>query len=161
MKKMRKSGRQLDAAAAREIFDKAPYVTVSMTRPDGTPYGLPLSLVRTTDDTFYFHCALEGEKLDCLRVNPIISLSAVTKCRPAMYPDGSAFTLEYRSAIALGRAEIVTDEAEKIAALRALCLRFLPDHMASFEAAVTRSLPITAIVRITLLEPPVAKHREF
>ena len=38
----------------------APYVTISMTRPDGTPYGLPLSLARIDEKTFYFHCALEG-----------------------------------------------------------------------------------------------------
>ena len=54
---MRKASRQMDGIFALEVLDKAPYVTVSMTRPDGTPYGLPLSLVRTDDKTFYFHCA--------------------------------------------------------------------------------------------------------
>ena len=48
----------MDAAFALEVLDKAPYVTVSMTRPDGSPYGLPLSLARTDEKTFYFHCAL-------------------------------------------------------------------------------------------------------
>ena len=43
----------MDAAFALEVLDKAPYVTVSMTRPDGTPYGLPLSLARTDERTFY------------------------------------------------------------------------------------------------------------
>ena len=38
---MRKAKRQMDAPFALEVFDKAPYITVSMTRPDGTPYGLP------------------------------------------------------------------------------------------------------------------------
>ena len=51
----------MDAAFALEVLDKAPYVTVSMTRPDGTPYGLPLSLARIDENTFYFHCALEGD----------------------------------------------------------------------------------------------------
>ena len=49
----------MDATFALEVLDKAPYVTVSFTRPDGTPYGVPLSLARTDDKTFYFHCALE------------------------------------------------------------------------------------------------------
>ena len=43
---MRKATRQKDAEWALRVFDRAPYVTVSMTRPDGTPYALPLSLVR-------------------------------------------------------------------------------------------------------------------
>ena len=68
---MRKSSREMDATFAFEVLDKAPYVTVSFTRPDGSPYGVPLSLVRTDDKTFYFHCAMEGEKLDCITANPI------------------------------------------------------------------------------------------
>ena len=52
----------MDAAFALEVLDKAPYVTVSMIKSDGSPYGLPLSLVRTDEKTFYFHCALEGDK---------------------------------------------------------------------------------------------------
>ena len=46
---MRRATREMDAAFALEVFDKAPFVTVSMVRPDGTPYGLPLSLVRTDE----------------------------------------------------------------------------------------------------------------
>ena len=79
---MRKANRQKDAVWAMEVFDRAPYVTVSMTRPDGKPYGLPLSLVRRDETTFYFHCADEGEKIDCLLHNPWVSLSAVSKCTP-------------------------------------------------------------------------------
>ena len=56
---MRKASREMDATFALEVLDKAPYVTISFTRPDGTPYGVPLSLARTDDKTFYFHCALE------------------------------------------------------------------------------------------------------
>ena len=63
---MRKASREMDAAFALEVLDKAPYVTISFTRPNGTPYGVPLSLARTDDKTFYFHCALEGDKLDCI-----------------------------------------------------------------------------------------------
>ena len=59
---MRKASREMDAAFALEVLDKAPYVTVSMIKSDGSPYGLPLSLVRTDEKTFYFHCALEGDK---------------------------------------------------------------------------------------------------
>ena len=35
----------MDADFALEVLDKAPYVTVSFTRPDGNLYGVPLSLV--------------------------------------------------------------------------------------------------------------------
>ena len=157
MKAMRKARRQKDAEWAFEVFDKAPYVTVSMTRPDGSPYGVPLNLVRKDNDTFYFHCAEEGEKLDCLRHNPVVSLSAVSKCTPKYEEEKNNFTEYFHSAIALGKAEIVEDDSEKIEALRLLCTRFLPKFMDYFDEAIQRSLDITTVVRITLTEPPVGK----
>ena len=156
---MRKASRQKDAAWALEVFDKAPYVTLSMTRPDGTPYGLPLSLVRRDEKTFYFHCAAEGDKIDCIRHNPIVSLSAVSKCTPKYEEEKNNFTEYYHSAIALGNAEFVEDRDEKILALRLLCARFLPKHMDHFGEAIARSLDRTTIVRITLTEPPVGKSK--
>ena len=158
---MRRASREMDAAFALEVLDKAPYVTVSMTRPDGTPYGLPLSLARTDDKTFYFHCALEGEKLDCIAHHPTVFLSAVSLCAPTVGPTDGSFTLQYKSATAIGNAELVTDREEKIAAMRAICMRFLPRHMDAFDEAIGRSLERTAVVRITLTEPPIGKRKQY
>ena len=158
---MRKASRAMDAAFAMEVLDKAPYVTVSFTRPDGTPYGVPLSLARTNDKTFYFHCAMEGEKLDCIATNPMVALSAVTRCTPTVGPKDGSFTLQYKSAMAIGKAEIVTDKDEKIEALRAICLRFLPHHMDAFDEAISRSLERTAVVKITLTAPPTGKRKQY
>lgn len=169
---MRKASREMDAAFALEVLDKAPYITVSFTRPDGTPYGVPLSLARkatgrraepgnTDNHTFYFHCALEGDKLDCIAVNPTVALSAVTKCAPTVGPKDGSFTLQYKSAMAVGKAEVVTDRNEKIEALSAICQRFLPTHMDAFNDAIARSLERTAIVKITLTAPPTGKRKQY
>ena len=151
----------MDAAFALEVLDKAPYVTVSFVRPDGTPYGVPLSLARTDDKTFYFHCALEGDKLDCIAANPTVALSAVTRCTPTVGPKDGSFTLQYKSAMAVGKAEIVVARDEKIEALRAICQRFLPMHMDAFNDAIARSLERTAVVKITLTEPPTGKRKQY
>lgn len=45
--------------------------------------------------------------------------------------------------------------------MRAICQRFLPHHMAAFEDAISRSLERTAVVRITLSEPPVGKRKQY
>ncbi|MCM1517703.1 MAG: pyridoxamine 5'-phosphate oxidase family protein [Pseudoflavonifractor sp.] len=158
MRPMRKADRRKDAAWALEVFDRAPFVTISMTRPDGTPYGLPLNMVRRDETTLYFHCAAEGEKIDCLRHNPVVSLSAVSKCTPC-YEEKNNFTEHFHSAIAVGRAEFVDDEEEKVEALRLLCERFLPKYMSHFDEAIARSLSRTMVVRITLTEPPVGKSK--
>lgn len=151
----------MGADFAREVFDKAPYITVSMTREDGTAYGLPLSLVRTEDDVFYFHCALEGEKLECLKRHPEVCLSAVSRCKPTVGPLDGSFTLQYASAVAFGTARIVDNEAEKIRALHAICMRFLPQHIDAFETSIARSLSRTAVVCITLTTPPVGKRKAY
>ena len=151
----------MDAAFALEVLDMAPYITVSFVRPDGTPYGVPLSLARTDDKTFYFHCALEGDKLDCIAANPRVALSAVTKCAPTVGPKDGSFTLQYKSAMAVGKAEIVKDRDEKIKALRAICQRFLPKYMDAFNDAIARSLERTAVVKITLTAPPTGKRKQY
>lgn len=158
---MRRVDRKMSADFALEVFDKAPYVTVSMTRPDGTAYGVPLSLARSDERTFYFHCATEGEKLDCILQEPTVCLSAVTLCRPTVGPKDASFTMQYKSAIAMGRAEMVDDEQEKIKALRIISERFLPHHMDAFEDAIERSLERTAVVRITLIGEPVGKRKQY
>ena len=158
---MRKASREMDAAFALEVLDKAPYITVSFTRADGTPYGVPLSLARTDDKTFYFHCALKGDKLDCIATNPKVALSAVTKCAPTVGPKDGSFTLQFKSAMAVGLAEIVTDRNEKIEGLRAICMRFLPGHMYAFDDVIARSLERTAVVKITLTESPTGKRKQY
>lgn len=160
MRPMRKASRLRDTAWALDVFDKAPYITLSTTRPDGTPYGLPISTVRSDERTFYFHCAGEGEKIDCIRHCPIVSLSAVSKCTPVFEVEKNNYTMHYHSAIALGTAEFVNDPAEKTEALRLLCERFLPRYMDHFDESIARSLDHTTIVRITLTEPPVGKAKE-
>ena len=85
----------------------------------------------------------------------------ITKCAPTVGPKDGSFTLQYRSATAVGKAEIVTDREEKIAGLRAICQRFPPHHMDAFDDAIARSLERTAVVRITLTEPPVGKRKQY
>ena len=134
---MRKASREMPAEWALEVMRKAPYITVSFTREDGTAYGLPLSLASAGEDgrVWYFHCAQEGEKLGAIAAHPEVCLSAVSKCSPTVGPKDGSFTLQYHSAVAFGRAETVKDEAEKIHA--------------------------TAVVRITLTAQPTGKRKQY
>lgn len=159
--KMRKKSRAMDSEWALEVMHKAPYITVSFIDEDGKPYGLPLSLASDDDVNWYFHGALEGKKLEAIKAHPEVCLSAVTRCAPTVGPKDGSFTLQFKSAIAFGKAEIVTDEAEKIHGLRLICERFLPQHMDAFDQSIARSLSRTAVVRITLIEPPTGKRKQY
>lgn len=97
----------MDSEWALEIMHKAPYITVSFIDEEGKPYGLPLSLASDDDVNWYFHGALEGKKLEAIKTHPDVCLSAVTRCAPTVGPKDGSFTLQYKSAIAFGKAEIV------------------------------------------------------
>ena len=151
----------MDSAWALEVMRKAPYITVSFIDADGKAYGLPLSLATDDNEHWYFHGALEGKKLDAIKAHPEVCLSAVTKCAPTIGPKDGSFTLQYKSAIAFGKAELVEDDAEKVHALRIICERFLPQHMDAFDASIQRSLSRTAVIRITLSAPPTGKRKQY
>ena len=97
--------------------------------------------------------------MDCLKANPKVFLSAVTKCAPKFEEETQNFTKLYPSAMAVGKAKFVEDKTEKIEALRLICERFLPKFMEKFDDAIARSLDRTAVVRIKLTEPPVGKQK--
>lgn len=158
---MRRESRAMDSQWALEVMHKAPYITVSFVDADGKAYGLPLSLASDDDTHWYFHGALDGKKLEAIKTNPTVCLSAVTRCAPTIGPKDGSFTLQYKSAVAFGTAEIVTGDAEKTHGLRIICERFLPQHMSAFDQSIARSLARTAVVRITLLEPPTGKRKQY
>ena len=62
------------------------------------------------------------------------------------------FTTRYTSAILTGTAREVTDEAEKIRALRAICEKYTPENMSRFDAAIAKSLSRTGIWRIDVTD---------
>ncbi len=151
----------MDEQWALDVMHHAPYITVSFIDADGKAYGLPLSLASDDDVHWYFHCALEGKKIDAIKGHPQVFLSAVTRCVPTVGPKDGDFTIQYKSATAMGMAELVESDEEKIHGLRLISERFLPKHMDAFESSVARSLGRTAVVRITLAEPAVGKRKKY
>ena len=147
MTEMRRKDRQMPEEFAWDVVDQCEYAFLSMMEEDGTPYGLPITIVRK-DRNVYFHSAMDGRKVRCLRANPRVCLTCVGNTEIQQ----DRFTTLYQCAVAFGTAEEVTEEAEKIEALRLLCQRHTPDNMAGFEDAIRRSLARTGIWRITVEE---------
>ena len=146
---MRRNDRERDQAFAYEVIDHCAYGVAALAGKDGTPYCIPLSLVRM-EDTLYFHCALEGTKLDLLRQNPKVCISFVASNQAAQ----DKFTTYFQSANVVGSASEVTGEAEKILALRALCEKLTPSNMVgdNFDRAIAKSLSRTGVWRVRMEE---------
>ena len=143
---MRRKDREMNKDFAFSVLDKAPFVTLSMVNED-KPYSVPVSIARD-NDILYFHCALEGTKIDILNKNNNVTLTAVSKCKPRPID----FTLEYESAVVNGKAFSVNDEKEKIYALKLICEKYALSNIDNFENAIKRSLNRTNIIKIEINE---------
>ncbi|MGN1030277.1 MAG: pyridoxamine 5'-phosphate oxidase family protein [Butyricicoccaceae bacterium] len=144
---MRRKDREQDEAFAREVMARAPYHTLALTAEDGTPYCIPISAV-LEEDHLYFHCAQEGKKLDCIAKQPRVCVSAVSLAQP--FPE--EYTMYFASAVAFGTARVITEDEERIHALRLICERYAADNMEAFDGAIARSLHRTGIVRVDVDE---------
>ena len=140
---MRRKDRERSHEFAKEVLDHCSYAVLAMVNTDGTPYCIPISTVRE-DDYLYFHCALRGQKIENLRANPAVCLTAVGRIR---IPEDE-FSVQYESAVVHGTAQEVIEDAEKLHALRLLCKHYVPTNMAHFDAEIAKDFPYTGVWKI-------------
>ena len=145
---MRRSDRARDRDFSLALIDRCTHGVMALSTGEEVPYCLPLSLVRVGDD-LYFHCAHQGRKIDLLRRFPQVCVTFVGDDRPAFIAP-CEYTTYFQSVIVTGTAGEVTDPAEKTEALRALCQKVTPDHMEGFDAAMEKSLSVTAVWKIRM-----------
>lgn len=144
---MRRKDREMDECFALSVADKCEYAVLSLIAPEGKPYAIPLSVVRDGEN-MYFHCAMEGEKIDCMRANP----NGCMVCVGDTQVQEHKFTTKFESAIIKGQLAEVTEESEKIHALKILCEKFAPTNMHDFDNAIKQSLSRTAIWKMSIDE---------
>ena len=144
---MRRKDRQMTEDFAWEVVDRCEYAVIAMTAEDGTPYCLPVNVVREGRN-IYFHSAMAGRKAESLRLHPRVCLTCVGENQ--VLPE--RYTTLYASAVAFGTARELTDAREKTEALRLLCRRYAPSHMDAVDAAMDASLGRTAVWCIAVEE---------
>lgn len=142
---LRRKDREMPREFAERLLDTCDYMTLSMASPDGAPYAVPISQVRESDH-LYFHCARQGQKSDYMAQNARVCFSCVG---PITIPN-DVFTVGYESCIGYGISQLVTEEEERLHALRLLCQRFVPEHMDCFDAEIKKSFAATAVYKITI-----------
>jgi uncharacterized protein len=122
MGEARRADRTISKEEADELLDRAEYGILSTVGADGLPYGIPVSYCVIGDD-IYFHCAMEGRKLDNIAHNPQVSFCVVGKTN--VLPD--KFSTEYESTVVSGTAGEVFDK-EKQKGLEGLLHKYSVGH---------------------------------
>lgn len=152
---MRRKDREMSEDFALYVLKNCEYAFISMNDFKGNPYCIPVSPV-LENKTLYFHSAKSGTKTDILRANNNVCISCVGKTK--LVPE--KFTTEYESAIAFGKAYEITDNENKIYALKLICEKFAKNNMENFNNAIEKSLAITAIWKIEI-ESITGKRKKY
>ena len=104
MEKLRRKDRAITEEEAVALLNKAEYGILSTVSENGKPYGVPLNFC-IINDCIYFHCAVEGQKIDNIKQNKLVSFCAVGNTE--LLPD--KFGTKYESIIVSGEVEEVFD----------------------------------------------------
>ncbi len=143
---IRRRDRILDEGRAIELLETAEYGFLALGEDTGGyGYGVPMSFAYDKEENMlYFHCAPEGQKIECLGRNPRVSFCVVGATRP----QPEKFTTLYESVIAFGTAEICATDDERRQAVRMLTAKYCPGLEAQGDSYMERSLHRTAAFRI-------------
>jgi len=121
MKELRRKDRAITEEEAIALLNKAEYGVLSTVTENGKPYGVPLNFC-IIDHCIYFHCAIEGQKIENIKQNEFVSFCAVGNTE--ILPD--KFGTKYESVIVSGKAEEVFDINKQIA-LEGLLHKYSPE----------------------------------
>lgn len=121
-RKMRRFKQLLSEQATKEILNNATNGVLSLVDSDGEPYGVPVSYVYDGDKCIYFHSAVKGHKIECIKANNHCSFCVVGQ--DLIMPD--EFTSYFRSVIVKGSIHAATTRHEIKKGLLLLCEKYSP-----------------------------------
>jgi uncharacterized protein len=118
---------------------------------DGQPYVIPTGYARV-DDQLYIHGSAASRMLRSLSkgLNVCVTVTLIDGLVLAR----SAFhhSINYRSVVVLGNAELVTDPAEKDKALEAITEHIVPGRWAEVRWPTELELKATTVLRLAITE---------
>ena len=120
MKELRRKNLALTEEESIALLNEAEYGVLSTITENEKPYGVPLNFC-IIDNCIYFHCAVEGHKINNIKHNKSVSFCAVGNTE--ILPD--KFGTKYESVIASGEVKEVFDMNKQIA-LEGLLHKYSP-----------------------------------
>lgn len=144
--KMRRSRQQLSEQETLQILDQATSGVLSLIDPDGMPYGVPISFVRE-EDHLYFHCAMQGRKLESIKSHPVGSFCVIGA--DEIVPE--KFTTVFLSTMVFGPLRLVKEDDEKRKALILLTEKYcsnIPEEL--HQAEIDGTFGRTAVLRLDI-----------
>ena len=137
-RKMRRFRQEVPEEESKRILREATNGVLSLSDYDERPYGVPMSFIYDGDRSIYFHCALSGRKIECIKHNPNACFTVIAQ--DEIHPE--EFTTYFRSVIVEGKIVILSDRQQMIDALKLLSTKYSPglDCEPEIEKGINRVL---------------------
>ncbi|WP_446897284.1 pyridoxamine 5'-phosphate oxidase family protein [Clostridium sp. LBM24168] len=142
---MRRSERTLEESDIQEILKHGEYGVLATIGENNYPYAVPLNYVYF-NNSIYFHCAFEGNKLQNIKFNDRVSFCIVgnTEIIPGK------FTTKYKSVIIFGHAFIINSEKVKKDILNALVDKYSTSFKKEGMEYIDRAVSKTNVIKMSI-----------
>jgi nitroimidazol reductase NimA-like FMN-containing flavoprotein (pyridoxamine 5'-phosphate oxidase superfamily) len=159
---MRRKDREItDRSKMLEVINSGKYAVISLCKED-EPYVVTMSYgFDESADTFFFHGAEEGQKIEFIKANPKACLTVI---QDNGYLDGRC-THAYRSVIVRGEMVLIDDPEERVSAVKVMIdhlesdgrkiLRLVEDSNKTWQGTQMFKLKVESI---TCKERPVSEN---
>jgi nitroimidazol reductase NimA-like FMN-containing flavoprotein (pyridoxamine 5'-phosphate oxidase superfamily) len=118
---------------------------------EGQPFVIPTSYGRK-DSTLYIHGSAASRMLRQMRDGVAVCITVTLLDGLVLARSVFNHSMNYRSVVILGKAELVNDPAEKLEALRILSEHILPGRWADARQPNERELKQTSVLRVPIEE---------
>jgi uncharacterized protein len=145
MRDLRRKDRAITNDEAIAILKRAEYGVLSTVSPDGKPYGVPLNFC-IVDHCIYFHCAIEGQKLDNIEKNKSVSFCTVGDIEIL----SDKFATKYESVIVSGEVEEISGHNKQIA-LEGMLKKYSPNYFREGLEYIEKLKAKTRVFKISIL----------
>jgi hypothetical protein len=148
---MRRADREISALSeVEEIIGKADVCRIAIAN-DNFPYIVAMNFGYTNDPhpSIYFHCALEGKKLDMIAKNNHVCFEMDTDHKIYSGKKGCDWGMNFRSVLGYGNIFIVSEKSEKISGLNCIMEHYGGKGEYTFDEKVFEN---TIVLRLDIHE---------
>jgi len=143
---IRRQDRLLDTKSALELLKQGEFGVLSMRTENEGVYGIPINYAWDGNQSIYFHCAHEGQKLKCLDFCNEVSFCVVGNTKVV----SNKFTTNYESIILKCSAARSLAENERMKALQLIIEKYSPKDKEVGMKYAEKSFHITEIIRLDI-----------
>lgn len=151
---MRRFKQQATEEECRAILQSAQRGFLAVHGEGGYPYALPINFAYH-EDKVWFHCAMEGHKLDAIRTHDKVCFTVLNDG----FRNEGEWWNNFTSVICFGRLRVVDDDQLKDKMLRVIGNKYFPEGY-DIEHDIEKNAPSALILEMSIEHMTGKKVRE-